>query len=1309
MGKPLRVLMVEDSEDHTILLQHELQRGGYDLTYARVETAKDMKAALDNQAWDLIISDYHMPRFRGLDALKLAQERIPDVPFLLVSGQIGEDKAVAAMKAGAHDYLPKDNLKRLIPAVERELREAENRRARKEAEEALRLSEHQFATLAQASPVGLFRTDAEGHCCYVNERWCALTGMTLEEALGEGWKQAIHPDDRERVFTQWYEAARQHLPFQSEYRFQRPDGGTTWVFGQSVAQTSPSGEVTGHIGTITDITTNKQAEEALQKYADEFQDLYSYAPCGYHSLNKEGTIIRVNETELEMLGYDRNELLGKKFSDLLTAEGLKTFQENFPQFQQQGWVRDLQFQLIRKDGTLLPVSLNSTAVKDAQGNYLMSRSTILDITERKRAEVEQTKLLDIVDASLNEIYIFDADTLHFQHVNAGALNNLGYTSEKMRTMTPIDIKPEFDEESFRKLVAPLLQGEQQKLVLQTVHQRADGSRYPVEAHLQLIERNQERLFLAVILDISERLQAEEALRGSEERWKLALQGSNDGIWDWKIKTGEVFFSKRWKEMLGFEDHEIANHLDEWSKRVHPDDLAWVTQAIQDHFAKKTPFYTTEHRVLCKDGTYKWILDRGQALWDEEGNPVRMVGSHTDISEHKQTEEFLHESKERLSLALDVARMVTWDFDILTNQLVASGRVDLVFGLPAGAAAPSYEDFLNFVHPEDRGLVFQALTQAVQEGKEYKLEYRVIWPDHTLHWLAAEGQAYRDATGRPIRVVGVAIDITERKQSEVDLRATTSRLTTLIANMQAGILVEDESRRIVLVNQAFCQIFGIQASPEALIGADCAQAAEETKGLFAEPERFVQRIQQILEERHTIAAEEILLANGQIFERDYVPIFVGEDYRGHLWQYRDITERKRAEEVLRQQSKRSQLFSEITLNIRQSLKLEEILQTTVTEVQQLLKADRVLIFQLQSDGSGNVVQEAVVPGWPVTLGQDIVDPCFNADFKDRYRHGRVGSITDIEQGNVERCYVEFLQQFGVKANLVVPILIKEDVWGLLIAHQCSAPRQWATFEIELMQQLGDQMGIALTQAQLLEQETKQRQELVRSNSDLQQFAYVASHDLQEPLRMVASYLQLLERRYKDRLDADANEFIQYAVDGAGRMQTLINDLLAYSRVGTQGKPFKLTDYADILKRALLQLKISIEETGAVITHDAPLPHIMADESQLTQVLQNLVSNAIKFQGEQVPHIHVGAKHIEGEWVFSVKDQGIGMDPQYKDRIFLIFQRLHNRTEYKGTGIGLAICKRIIERHGGRIWVESELDQGSTFYFTIPDRGVDNNPQ
>lgn len=229
------------------------------------------------------------------------------------------------------------------------------------------------------------------------------------------------------------------------------------------------------------------------------------------------------------------------------------------------------------------------------------------------------------------------------------------------------------------------------------------------------------------------------------------------------------------------------------------------------------------------------------------------------------------------------------------------------------------------------------------------------------------------------------------------------------------------------------------------------------------------------------------------------------------------------------------------------------------------------------------------------------------------------------------------------------------------------------------------------------------ELGRSNSDLQQFAYVASHDLQEPLRMVASYTQLLAKRYKGKLDADADEFIAYAVDGANRMQRLIQDLLAYSRVNTQGQVFEPTSVEAVVGYALDNLRGAIEESGAVVTHD-PLPTVMADDRQLLQLFQNLLSNALKFRGEQPPRVHVAAERRGTEWVFSVRDNGIGIDPQYAERIFVVFQRLHNVAEYSGTGIGLAICKKIVERHGGRIWIESQLGKGATFYFTLPARNM-----
>ena len=313
--------------------------------------------------------------------------------------------------------------------------------------------------------------------------------------------------------------------------------------------------------------------------------------------------------------------------------------------------------------------------------------------------------------------------------------------------------------------------------------------------------------------------------------------------------------------------------------------------------------------------------------------------------------------------------------------------------------------------------------------------------------------------------------------------------------------------------------------------------------------------------------------------------------------------------------------------------------------------------------------------------------------------------------------EGMELAGVRSALCAPIFVRvKPVALLLVTHRQIVglfgedERRLADFitaiagaALENAQGFAELQELARTLEQRVEERTAEVEDraeaLARSNQELEHFAYVASHDLQEPLRTIASYCQLVVRRYGDRLDDDGREFLDYAIDGARRMRRLIEDLLAFSRLATHGKPFEPADCEALLDRVLFNLQVAIDEKQATVTHD-PLPVVWGDRSQISQVLQNLIGNAIKFRGEQPPQVHVGVRRAGEYWEFSVRDNGIGMDPEFREHIFKIFQRLHTREEYDGTGIGLSICKKTIERHGGRIWVESEVGRGSVFYWTLP---------
>ena len=511
--------------------------------------------------------------------------------------------------------------------------------------------------------------------------------------------------------------------------------------------------------------------------------------------------------------------------------------------------------------------------------------------------------------------------------------------------------------------------------------------------------------------------------------------------------------------------------------------------------------------------------------------------------------------------------------------------------------------------------------------------------------------------------GVIVDITERKKAEAALRGVQEELrqhATMFDAAHDAIMTLDPEGTITYWNRGAERLYGwttheaVGQNANALLRTTFPESREALWPKLMESGLWEGELRNVT--------------------RDGIPVAVSsswtlmKDETGNasaiLEISSDITERKKAEAALAE--------SEAKLRITFATMADGIV---IAQLDETVTDYNDAILRLTERPREEII------GKPF---EDLLPPEFRSLIPDA-RKLLVGAVllrTEPGGGKREtvRTDAQLLRKNGERVDIEANISTIEDASGqpaefLIVARDVTERKQ---MESQLDSSLAD---------------------LQRSNAELEQFAYVTSHDLQEPLRMITSYIQLIEEDYKGKLDADADQYIAFIVEGAIRMHTLVNDLLAYSRVGTRGEPFMPTDLSSVLSAATANLEVAIEESHAVVTHDR-LPTVLGDESQLIQLFQNLLGNAIKFRSDAPPMIHLSVEETNGDWKLSVHDNGIGIDMQYAERIFAVFQRLHGREEYPGTGIGLAVVKKIVERHGGRIWVESEPAKGSTFYFTLP---------
>jgi PAS domain S-box-containing protein len=776
---------------------------------------------------------------------------------------------------------------------------------------------------------------------------------------------------------------------------------------------------------------------------------------------------------------------------------------------------------------------------------------------------------------------------------------------------------------------------------------------------------------------------DQILRESENRHRSYIELTGQIAWVTNANGEVVEDIPYFRHFTGLSYEQVKGSG--WASALHPDDIAKTLKVWNDAVSSKSS-YETEYRLKRHDKVYRDLLAKGSPVFDKNGEIMEWVGVCIDITERKQIEESIKSNEKRFRELIESLPQLFWTCrvdgpcDYLSKQWVD------YTGIPEEEQL-GYR-WLEQLHPEDRDKTVSDWMEKVKTGESFDIEFRIRRNDGVYHWFKTRAVPMHDTDGNIIKWFGSNTDFHEIKKAEEQLRNFNKDLEQKVdertKELQRSKILLDETGRLAKVGG-----WEIDLKANTLYWSETTYKIHEI-----EPD-FVPNLETAI---NFYAPEAIpvisgcverAMKNGESFDEELELITakknriwvraVGKAYRekgkivkiGGMFQ--DINERKLAE--------------------IESLRKSEQLQSLSNELENIIDSIPGLVFYKDTKNRYIRVNKYICDAHKMSKKQ-----LEGLSLNDLYPRGQAQAYYEDD--------LQVIRSRQSKINI-------DEPWG---------DRWVSTSKIPYLNETGEVIGVIgvsmdVTERKLAEEELKKHRDhleelvnertmeldnaiigLKRSNQELEQFAYVASHDLQEPLRMVSSYTQLLERRYKDQLDQDARDFIFFAVDGANRMQHLINDLLDYSRVTTRGKPFAKLDLSTVLGHAIANLQKKVQETGALIVND-DLPFVYGDEVQLVRVFQNLLDNAMKFRGTDPPRINVSAKTLDEKIQISITDNGIGIDKIYSDRVFTIFQRLHTKVEYPGTGIGLAICKRTIERHGGKIWFESEPGKGTTFYFTL----------
>ncbi|MEG4854001.1 PAS domain S-box protein [Microcoleus sp. B5-D4] len=909
----------------------------------------------------------------------------------------------------------------------------------------------------------------------------------------------IHPDDRQKFEESIAFSAANMQPWQQEWRAIVPSGKLKWMQGVSrpervdrPTEIGQEGDIVWE-GMVLDITDLKQAEAALRESEARFRSLVENIPGAIcRSLyDAEWTMVFISD-EIEVIsGYPAGDFIGNNglsFASIVHEADKEMVDRQISAAVESKQPYNLEYRIVRADGAVRWMSERGRPTYNIEGLVLWLDRAIFDITDRKQAELTLCLVTQAVDSASDAIAIADLDGYSVYH-NQAFIQRYGYTVEELNNAGgPAVMYPKSQDLS--KLFRGLRKGLSWDSEIEIKSKNGDIIETFLRANCIKDSASQPIGMIAIIADLTEIKRTASALKLSQERLQLAVSGSSLGLWDWNIATGETYFDFHWKSMLGYAETEIENNLKGWESLLHPEDRGKVMECLNSYLEGETEIYEFEFRMLNKAGNWQWILAMGKVVeYDEWGAPLRITGTHKDISarvaaeaEKTQLIASLQLLADQLQAAQKIARIGNWEFDREAGVITWSEELFRVYGRELNLP-PTMEELLEQIHSDDKERFAEVVQKAVTEGTAYDIDHRIYFPSGEIRHVNAKGQAIKNELGQVVRMFGTAMDITHRKKAETALQESEQRFRAVFEQAAIGIVKVWPDGHFLNANQGFCNIVGYSELElkSRNVGdishpADVAADVESRDRLLAGEilnysieKRFIRKDGSFVWTNMTVS-----LVQDGFGEPSYVIAVI-----------EDISSRKLAEAILRQQLKRERLVVEMLERIRSSLNLKEILTKAVAEVRQFLQTDRTIIYRFNPDRSGFVTVESVGKNWQSIQGLTINDPCFEYSYASAYEHGRAVPVDDIYKAGLSECYINLLSQFQVRANLVVPILQGEKLWGLLIAHECAGPRHWLEIEVECLKQISVQLAIAIQQSMLFEQAQSEIADRKQAESALQE--------------------------------------------------------------------------------------------------------------------------------------------------------------------------------------------------------------------------------